>query len=169
MDCLRFAVVAIGLVSVWAGPALAQPAPAANQGTFRFEAPARLTVKAACAIGLKNGDVLVAMTDKPIDCAAAAKSADPQDAVLNASGVAARVHFTIKATGKLGTVFLANVAGASTYSDDSHGVLKLGPKTPTSMAGTVSSAGVHKVQLYSGAHDMQYDLSFDTPIVKAAK
>jgi hypothetical protein len=33
----------------------------------------------------------------------------------------------------------------------------------------VSSGGVHKVQLYSGAHDMQYDLSFDTPIVKATK
>jgi hypothetical protein len=170
---MRFAAAAVSLVSICAGPgvatALAQPAPAANQGTFRFEAPARLALKAACAIGLKNGDVLVTMTDVPIDCAAAAKKADPVDAVLNASGVAARVHFSIKADGKLGTVFLANISGASTYSDDRHGVLKPGPKTAGRIAGTVSSGGVHKVQLYSGAHDMQYDLSFDTPIVKAAK
>jgi hypothetical protein len=169
---LRFSV-AVGLVSVSAtlgvSAAPAQPAPAANQGTFRFEAPAKLAVKSSCAIGMKNGDVLVVMTDAPIDCAAAAKSADPQDAVLNARGVAARVHFTIKAAGKLGPVFLANVSGASTYTDDMHGVLKLGPKTAASVAGTVSSGGVHKVQLYSGAHDMEYDLTFDTPIVKAAK
>ena len=99
-------------------------------GTFRFETPAKLTVKSSCAIGMKNGDVLVVMTDAPIDCAAAAKSADPQDAVLNSGGVAARVHFTIKADGKLGPVFLANVAGASTYTDDTNGVLKAGPKTP---------------------------------------
>jgi hypothetical protein len=170
MGHMRF-VIAVGLVSVsgFLRVSAAQPAPAANQGTFRFEAPARLTVKASCAIGMKNGDVLVVMTDAPINCAAAAKSADPQDAVLNASGVAARVHFTIKATGKLGPVFLANVSGASTWTDDMHGVLKAGPKTATSIAGTVSSAGVHKVQLYSGAHDMQYDLTFNTPIVKAAK
>jgi hypothetical protein len=150
-------------------PAAAQPAPAANQGTFRFEAPARLAVKASCAIGMKNGDVLVVMTDAPINCAAAAKSADPQDAVLNAAGVGARVHFTIKAGGKLGPVFLANVAGASTYTDDMHGVLKAGPKSPAGVAGSVSSGGVRKIQLYSGAHDMEYDLTFNTPIVKAAK
>ncbi len=149
--------------------ATAQPAPTANQGTFRFEGPARLAVKSSCAIGMKNGDVLVVMTDAPIDCAAAAKSADPQDAVLNASGVAARVHFIIKATGKLGPVFLANVTGASTYTDDMHGVLKAGPKTPTSIAGAVSSGAVRKVQLYSGAHDMEYSLAFNTPIVKASK
>jgi hypothetical protein len=172
MTSTRFAVAA-GLVTVVAGllpsEAPAQPAPAANQGTFRFEAPAKLTVKSSCAIGMKNGDVLVVMTDAPINCAAAAKSADPQDAVLNAGGVAARVHFTIKANGKLGTVFLANVSGASTYSDDTNGVLKAGPKTPTSIAGTVTSGGVRKVQLYSGAHDMEYDLTFNTPIVKAVK
>ena len=147
----------------------AQPAPAANQGTFRFEAPAKLAVKASCAIGMKNGDVLVVMTDAPINCAAAAKSADPQDAALNASGVAARIHFTITATGKLGPVFLANVSGASTYTDDMHGVLKPGPKSPSSVAGTVSSGGIHKVQLYSGAHDMEYELTFNTPIVPALK
>ncbi len=109
---------------------------------------------------MKNGDVLVVMTDAPINCAAAARSADPQDAVLNAGGIAARVHFTIKATGKLGPVFLANVSGASTYTDDAHGVLKAGPKTPTSIAGAVSSGGVHKVQVYSGAsrHGVRPDL-----------
>jgi hypothetical protein len=172
---MRFAAAAAAVcfVAVSAGPQVSaaptQPAPAANHGTFRFEAPARLAVKAACAIGMKNGDVLVVMTDAPIDCAAAAKSADPQDAVLNASGVAARVHFTIKAAGKLGPVFLANVSGASTYTDDMHGVLKAGPRTAGRIAGTVSSGGVHKVQLYSGAHDMQYGLSFDTPIVKSTE
>lgn len=172
MTSIRF-VVAAGVAIVFAGlsasAAPAQPVPTANQGTFRFEGPAKLAVKAACAIGMKNGDVLVVVTDAPINCVAAAKSADPQDAVLNASGVAARVHFTIKATGKLGPVFLANVSGASTYTDDMHGVLKAGPKTSASIGGTVSSGGVRKVQLYSGAHDMEYDLTFNTPIVKAAK
>lgn len=161
-----------GLVAVF-GPESsatgAQPAPAANQGTFRFEAPTRLTVKSSCAIGMKNGDVLLVMTDAPIDCAAAARRPDPQDAVLNAGGVAARAHFTIKADGRLGPVFLANVSGASTYTDDMHGVLKAGPKTPTSISGAVSSGGVRKVQLYSGPHDMEYDLTFSTPIVKAAR
>ena len=146
-----------------------EPAPAANHGTFRFETPAKLAVRSACAIGLKNGDVFVTMTDAPINCAAAAKSADPQDAVSNTGGVAARVQFTIKADGKLGTVFLANVSGASTYSDDTNGVLKAGPKTPTNIAGTVSSGGVKKAYLYKGPHDMEYDLTFNTPIVKAAK
>ena len=98
MAHLRFAAVA-GFVSVstslGVAAAAAQPAAGANHGTFRFETPAKLTVKASCAIGMKNGDVLVVMTDAPINCAVAAKSADPQDAVLNASGVAARVHFTI--------------------------------------------------------------------------
>ena len=167
----RFAVAA-GFASLSAclgASAAAQPAPAANQGTFRFEGPARLTVKSSCAIGMKNGDVLVVMTDAPINCAAAAKSADPQDAVLNASGVAARVHFTVKANGKLGPVFLANVAGASTYTDDMHGVLKAGPKSPTSISGVVSSGAVRKVQLYSGAHDMEYSLAFDTPVVRASR
>jgi hypothetical protein len=172
MAHLRFATV-VGFVSAsaWLGlsVATAQPAAGANQGTFRFEAPAKLSVKSSCAIGMKNGDVLVVMTDAPIGCAAAARSADPQDAVLNAGGVAARIHFTITAAGKLGPVFLANVSGASTYTDDAHGVLKPGPKSPSSIAGTVSSGGVHKVQLYSGAHDMEYDLTFNTPIVKAAK
>ena len=69
----------------------------------------------------------------------------------------------------LGPVFLANVSGASTYTDDMHGVLKAGPKTPTSISGAVSSGGVRKVQLYSGPHDMEYDLTFSTPIVKAAR
>lgn len=174
MVLLRFSAVAVSLVaqSVLAGPrvsAAPQPAPAANQGTFRFEGPAKLAVKSTCAIGMKNGDVLVVMTDAPINCAAAARSADPQDAVLNAGGVAARVHFTIKADGKLGPVFLANVLRASTYADGMHGVLKAGPKTPASIAGAVSSGGVRKVELYSGAHDMEYDLTFSTPIVKAAK
>jgi hypothetical protein len=152
-----------------ASVAAAQPAAAANQGAFRFETPARLTVKSSCAIGLKNGDVLVVMTDAPIDCAAAAKSNDPQDAVLNSGGVAARVHFTIKAGGKLGPVFLANVAGASTYTDDANGTLKAGAKAPGRIAGTVTSGGVKKVLLYQGERAMEYDLTFDTPIVKAAK
>ena len=165
--------VAVGFVSVSAcltvAAAGAQPAPAGNHGTFRFETPAKLTVKASCAIGMKNGDVLVVMTDAPIDCAAAAKSANPVDAVGNTGGVAARVRFTIKADGKLGTVFLANVSGASTYSDDQNGVLKAGPKSPTSIAGTVSSGGLKKAYLYAGPHDMEYELTFDTPIVKAVK
>ena len=78
-------------------------------------------------------------------------------------------RFTIKADGKLGTVFLANVSGASTYSDDQNGVLKAGPKSPTKIAGTVSSGGIKKAYLYAGPHDMEYELTFDTPIVKAAK
>jgi hypothetical protein len=168
MSC-RSAAVLVGVVALWpAAPAVAQ-APAANQGAFRFEAPARLAVKASCAIGMKNGDVLVVMTDTPIDCAAAARSADPQDAVLNAQGPAARVHFTIKANGTLGPVFLANVKGASTYTDDAHGTLKIGPKSAARIAGAVTSGGVHEVQLYSGAHDMEYELAFDAPIVKAAR
>jgi hypothetical protein len=161
------------LVSAFAGltasGVAAQPAPTANQGTFRFETPAKLTVKSSCAIGMKNGDVLVVMTDAPIDCAAAAKSSDPQDAVLNSGGVAARVHFTISAAGKLGPVFLANVAGASTYSDDANGKLTMGPKSPASIAGTVTSGGVRKVTLYQGERDMEYELTFTTPIVKAVK
>ena len=161
--------LAPALACLLATGAAAQPAATDNQGTFRFETPAKLTVKSSCAIGLKNGDVLVVMTDAPIDCAAAAKSADPQDAVLNSGGVAARVHFTIKAGGKLGQVFLANVAGASTYTDDTNGTLKAGPKTPGRIAGTVTSGGVKKIQLFQGAHDMEYDLTFNTPIVKAAK
>jgi hypothetical protein len=173
MAITRFAVLLASVASLCAGqrPAAAPqpPAAGATRGTFRFEAPAKLTVSAACAIGLKNGDVLVVLTDAPIACAAAAKSADPQDAVLNAQGVKARVHFTVDATGKLGPVFLANVSGASTYTDDAHGVLKAGPKTAGKIAGAVSSGGVHKVQLHSGAHDMEYDLAFDTPIVKAAR
>jgi hypothetical protein len=149
--------------------AVAQPAATANQGAFRFETPAKLTVKSSCAIGMKNGDVLVVMTDAPIDCAKAARSNDPQDAVLNSGGVAARVHFTIKADGKLGPVFLANVAGASTYTDDANGTLKAGAKAPGRIAGTVTSGGVKKVVLYQGERAMEYDLTFDTPIVKAAK
>jgi len=173
MASIAFAAVALGLVSLFAGLGVSasqsQPPTSLNRGTFRFEAPATLTVKSSCAIGLKNGDVLVVMTDAPINCAAAAKSADPQDAVLNASGVAARVHFTVKADGKLGPVFLANVAGASTYTDDMHGVLKAGPKAPTTISGAVSSGGIKKIQVYSGARDMEYDLAFSTPIVKATK
>ena len=153
-----------------AAGAAAQTAPAANQGSFRFETPAKLSVKAACAIGMKNGDVLVVMTDVPINCAAAAKAADPMDAVLNSPEVVrARVHFTIKANGTLGAVFLANVAGASTYSDDANGSLKPGPKSATNVAGAVSSGGVKKIQLYKGPSEMEYDLTFNTPIVKAAK
>ena len=149
--------------------AVAQSAPTTNQGTFRFDKPAKLTVKSSCAIGMKNGDVLVVMTDAPINCAAAAKSDDPQDDVLNSGGVAARVHFTIKASGKLGPIFLADVAGASTYTDETNATLKAGPKTPTHVAGTVTSGGVKKVHLYQGERDMEYDLTFNTPIVKAAK
>lgn len=172
MTAIRFVLPAC-LASVFAylpaSGAAAQSAPAANQGAFRFETPAKLTVKSSCAIGMKNGDVLVVMTDAPINCAAAAKSDDPQDAVLNSGGVAARVHFTIKAGGKLGPVFLANVAGASTYTDDTNGTLKAGPKTPASIAGTVTSGGVKKAYLYQGEREMEYDLTFNTPIVKAAK
>jgi hypothetical protein len=152
-----------------AAQSAAQPAAADNQGAFRFETPTKLTVKSSCAIGMKSGDVLVVMTDAPINCAAAAKRDDPQDAVLNSGGVAARVHFTIKANGKLGPIFLANVAGASTYSDDANGILKAGAKTPGHIAGTVTSGGVKKITLYQGARDMEYDLTFNTPIVKAAK
>jgi hypothetical protein len=166
-------VLRFGLASVFAylpaSGVAAQSAQASNLGAFRFETPTKLTVKSSCAIGMKNGDVLVVMTDAPINCAAAAKSADPQDAVLNSGGVAARVHFTIKAGGKLGPVFLANVAGASTYTDDMNGTLKAGPKTPTTIAGTVTSGGVKKVHLYQGEREMEYDLTFNTPIVKAAK
>jgi hypothetical protein len=171
MTAIRLAAAAVGLAIASASlpPAAAQPASAGNHGTFRFDKPGKLTVKSSCAIGMTNGDVLVVMTDAPIDCAAAARSADPQDAVLNAGGVAARVHFTVKADGKLGTVFLANVSGASTYADDANGVLKAGPKSPTSVAGTVSSGGIKKAQLYAGPHDMEYDLTFNTPIVKAAR
>jgi hypothetical protein len=171
MTTIRFGLRA-SLASVFAclplSGAVAQST-AANQGTFRFEKPAKLTVKSSCAIGMKNGDVLVVMTDAPINCAAAARSDDPQDAVLNSGGVAARVHFTIKAGGKLGPVFLADVAGASTYTDDANAILKAGPKTPTNIAGTVTSGGVKKVHLYQGEREMEYDLAFNTPIVKAAK
>ncbi|MEO7274181.1 MAG: hypothetical protein ABIX28_12780 [Vicinamibacterales bacterium] len=119
---------------------------------------------------MKNGDVLVVMTDAPINCAAAAKAADPVDAVLNSPEVVkARVHFTIKANGTLGPIFLANVAGASTYSDDAHGSLKPGPKSATNIAGVVSSGGVRKIQLYQGPRDMEYTITFNTPIVKATK
>jgi hypothetical protein len=149
--------------------ATAQSAAAANQGAFRFETPSTLTVKSSCAIGMKNGDVLVVMTDAPINCAAAAKRDDPQDAVLNSGGVAARVHFTIKVSGKLGPVFLANVAGASTYTDDANGILKAGARTPGSIAGTVTSGGVKRIRLFQGEREMEYSLTFNTPIVKAAK
>jgi hypothetical protein len=63
-----------------------------------------------------------------------------------ARGVAARIHFTIKATGKLGLVFLANVSGASTYTDDMHGVLKPCRSRRPASAGTLSSGGIHKVR-----------------------
>lgn len=165
---LRFCCASV-FACLTASGAAAQSAPTTNQGVFRFETPARLVVKSACAIGMKNGDVLVVMTDAPINCAAAAKAGDPQDAVLNSGGVAARVHFTIKAGGKLGPVFLANVAGASTYSDDANGTLKMGPKTAASIAGTVTSGGVKKISVYQGEREMEYDLTFNTPIVKAVK
>jgi hypothetical protein len=163
-------IVASMVASLSVVGAAAQTAPAANRGSFRFEGPAKLAVTSACAIGMKNGDVLVVMTDAPINCAAAAKAADPMDAVLNSREVVkARVHFTVKAKGTLSAVFLANVAGASTYSDDANGVLKPGPKSATTIAGAVSSGGVKKIQLYQGPSDMEYDVTFNTPIIKAAK
>jgi len=162
--------LAVVLAVVSASGATAQPAATANQGAFRFETPTKLSVKSSCAIGMKNGDVLVVMTDAPVNCAAAAKADDPMDAVLNDKApVKARVHFTIKSTGKLGPVFLANVAGASTYTDDMNGILKPGPKSATTIAGAVSSGGIKKAQLYQGPRDMEYDLAFNTPIIKAAK
>lgn len=48
-------------------PGSAVSSAAANQGTFRFEGPAKLAVKSAVAIGMKDGDVLVVMTDAPIN------------------------------------------------------------------------------------------------------
>ena len=162
--------LALLVTALSASGVAAQTAAAANQGGFRFETPAKLAVKSSCAIGMKNGDVLVVMTDVAVNCAAAAKADDPVDAVLNDKApVKARVHFTVKSTGKLGPVFLANVAGASTYTDDMNGILKAGPKSATAISGTVSSGGIKKAQLYQGPRDMEYDLAFNTPILKAAK
>jgi hypothetical protein len=151
------------------GPGFAQAAPPLNHGSFRFGTPAVLTVKTTCAIGMKNGDVLVVMTDAPIDCAGAARKADPTDAALNSGPVAARIHFTVKAGGTVEHVFLANVTGASTYTDDAHVTFKAGPRTPTRIAGVITSGGVRKIQVYEGEREMQYDVSFDTPVIKAAK
>ena len=152
-----------------AGPVLAQSAAPVNKGSFRFGTPAVHTVKSACAIGMKNGDVLVVMTDAPIDCAGAARKPDPVDAVLNSGPVAARIHFTVKAGGTIEHVFLANVAGASTYTDDAHVTFKPGPRTPTNIAGAVTSGGVRKIHLYEGEREMQYDASFSTPVIKVAR
>ena len=63
MTSMRF-VVAAGLVAVFGSlgvsAAQSQPPSSLNRGTFRFDAPAGLTVKSSCAIGLKNGAILVA-------------------------------------------------------------------------------------------------------------
>lgn len=172
MPTLRLAMACAltSLVScAMARPGFTQAAPPLNQGSFRFGTSAVHTVKTACAIGMKNGDVLVVMTDAPIDCAGAARKADPTDAVLNSGPVAARIHFTVKADGTIEHVFLANVTGASTYTDDAHVTFTAGPRTPTGIAGVVTSGGVRKIQVYEGEREMQYDVSFNTPVIKAAK